>query len=316
VRRTFITALLCVIALVTACSDSDDDVASTGGTDPTTAPAEAQFPVTVEAANGEVTIEAQPEQIVSLSPTATEMVFAIGAGDQVVAVDDQSDYPEGVPTTDLSGYSTLFNAEAVASYEPDLVVMADDAGDSVKALEAIEIPVLNLTAAATLEDTYEQLEILGDATGHPEEASAVVEEMRSDIDELTADLPQPEEPLTYYHELDDTLFSVTSETFIGQVYALAGLENVADSVGEDAGGYPQLSAEFLVDSDPDLIFLADTECCQQNAETLAARPGFGGLSAVTEGNVVELSDDVASRWGPRVVDFLESVIDAVEAAQT
>jgi iron complex transport system substrate-binding protein len=309
--------LLCVGALVAgACSDGDDDVAATGGTDPTTAPpAAAEFPVTVEAANGEVTIEAQPERIVSLSPTATEMVFAIGAGEQVVAVDDQSDYPEGVPTTDLSGYSTLFNAEAVANYEPDLVLIADDAGESVDALEAIDIPVLNLTAAATLDDSYEQLDVLGDATGHPAEATELVEEMKADIEDLTADLPRPAEPLTYYHELDNTLFSVTSETFIGQLYALAGLENVADAVEDDAGGYPQLSAEFLVDADPDLIFLADTECCQQTTETLAARPGFADLTAVTDGNVVELSDDVASRWGPRVVDLLRSIIEAVEEVQ-
>jgi iron complex transport system substrate-binding protein len=244
------------------------------------------------------------------------MVFAIGAGEQVVAVDDESDYPEGVPTTDLSGYPATFNAEAVASYEPDLVLMADDAGDSVEALEAIDIVVLNLTAAVTLDDTYEQLETLGDATGHPAEAAELVEEMQADIDELTADLPRPAEPLTYYHELDNTLYSVTSETFIGQVYALAGLENVADGVDDSAGGYPQLSAEYLVSTDPDLIFLADTECCQQSAETLAARPGFAGLTAVSEGNVVELSDDVASRWGPRVVDLLRSVIEAVEEAQT
>jgi iron complex transport system substrate-binding protein len=105
---------------------------------------------------------------------------------------------------------------------------------------------------------------------------------------------------------------VTSSTFIGQVYALAGLENVADAAdpnGEFAG-YPQLSPEFLVDADPDFIFLADTECCQQSAATLAERPGFDALTAVQEGRVVELSDDVASRWGPRLVDFLRSIIEA------
>ena len=138
--------------------------------------------------------------------------------------------------------------------------------------------------------------------------------MKTDIDELTSDLPEGGDPLTYYHELDDTLYSVTSDTFIGQVYSLADLESIADAVDDDAGGYPQLSAEHLVQSDPDLIFLADAECCQQSAETLAARPGFADLTAIKEGNVVELDEDIASRWGPRVVDLLETIIDAVRSS--
>ena len=192
---------------------------------------------------------------------------------------------------------------------------SDPSGELATSLEQLGIEVLALPAAATLQDTYDQIEQLGDATGHAEEAGELVESMQADIEELTADLPERTTPLTYFHELDSTLYSVTSTTFIGELYTLAGLENVADPADTDGqyGGYPQLSAEFLVDADPDLIFLADTKCCQQTAETFAARPGFANLKAVTGGNVVLLDDDIASRWGPRVVDFLRTIIEAVEA---
>src|SRR5690606_18183419 len=147
----------------------------------------------------------------------------------------------------------------------------------------------------------------GELTGHPEEATDLIEQMRADIDELVAGIPEWDEAPTYYHELDPTFYSVTSNTFLGELYGLFGLENIADAASEgdaDNGGYPQLSAEYIIEADPDLIFLADTVCCQQTAETVAARPGWDGISAVQNGNVVELNDDIASRWGPRVVDLL------------
>ncbi|HEX6568003.1 MAG TPA: ABC transporter substrate-binding protein [Acidimicrobiales bacterium] len=261
--------------------------------------------------DGEATAAADaPQRIVSLSPAATEMLFAVGAGDQVVAVDDQSDYPEGVPVTDLSGYEP--NVEAIATYSPDLVVASDLPEDVTAGLEALDVEVLNLPAATTLDDSYAQLADLGVATGHEDEAADVVAGMRADIDEIVASVPERATAPTYYHELDDTLYSATSATFIGQLYSLAGLENVADAADPEGelGGYPQLSPEFLVDADPDFVFLADTECCAQDATTFAARPGFADLTSVREGKVVELSDDIASRWGPRVVDLLRSIVEA------
>lgn len=282
-------ALATAAALLVACGD---DAAESGST---------TEPVAADDA---------PQSIVSLSPTTTEMLFAIGAGDQVVAVDEQSDFPEDVPVTDLSGYEP--NVEAIASYEPDLVVASGLPEDAADGLDALDIEVLDVPAAVTLDDTYAQLAELGAATGHEDEAADVEASMRSDIDELVASVPERDEALTYYHELDDTLYSATSSTFIGEVYGLAGLENVADAADPDGalGGYPQLSPEFLVDADPDVVFLADSECCGQDATTFAARPGFAELTAVSEGRIVELDEDVASRWGPRVVDFLRAIVDA------
>lgn len=296
-----LSALLVVglLALGACGNDDDEPVAAGDDTTGTTAPAEDEEEDASDA----------PERIVSLSPSATETLFAIGADDQVVAVDAQSDYPEGVPTTDLSAYEP--NVEAIASYEPDLVIMIDDA-ELEQSLEALDIEVLVSPAPTDLEGAYAEIEKIGDATGHRTEALALASDMRAEITEIAssrADQPK----LTAYWELDPTFYSVTSSTFIGEVMSIAGITSVADEA-DDGSGYPQLSPEFIVSADPDLIVLADTECCQQDASAVAARPGWEGMQAVTEGNVVELSDDVASRWGPRLVDLLRTLAEAVEQA--
>jgi iron complex transport system substrate-binding protein len=256
----------------------------------------------------------RPKRIVSLSPTATEMLFAIGAGDQVVAVDSNSNYPAEAPKTDLSAYQP--NLEAIAGYKPDLVVYSDDPGELKAGLDKLSIPVLHQPAATKLDDTYAQFDQLGRATGHADEAGQLAASMRAEIAKIAA-ASRPERPLTYYHELDKNLYTATSKTFIGQLYGQLGLRNIADAADKDGTGYPQLSAEYVIKADPDLIFLADTKCCGQSARTVAARDGWEELTAVRTGGVVELDDDVASRWGPRVVDFLKTVaakVQTVEAA--
>ena len=305
-----LAALLAAGVLATTSCGGGDEAAPRVPSSP--APKEGVFPATVAAANGEVTLEARPDRIVSLSPTSTEMLFAIGAGDQVVAVDDNSDHPPEAPVTDLSAFEP--NVEAIAEFAPDVVVLSDDINDIVKSLEALEIPAILHPAAQSLDDTYTQIEQLGVATGNVPEAAEVVSSMQNEIEDLAGSVPGFQRPPTYYHELDQTYFSVTSETFIGQVYSLVGLENVADGAKE-GGQYPQLSAEFILDADPDVIFLADTKCCGVTAERVARRPGWEQITAVETGAVVELDDDVASRWGPRVVDLLRTVVAEVSELQ-
>ena len=294
-----------------ACSDDPAITTAPTGGSATASTGSAVFPVTVTGTNGDVTIDSRPERIVSLSPTATEDLFAIGAGDQVIAVDDQSNYPADVPTTDLSGFEP--NVEAIAGYEPDLVVFATEPGDLGSSLEGLGITALQLDAAPNLDVAYDQIEQLGAATGHVDESAALVEQMRSDIQGMV-DEAETATGVSFYYELDDTFYSVMSKTFIGQLLRMLSLENIADAVGKGSGGYPQLSAEYIIESDPDLIFLADTKCCGQSAETVAKRPGWAGLTAVAEGGVVPLDDDVASRWGPRVVELLERISGAAEAS--
>ncbi len=252
-------------------------------------------------ANAAAAIEAGEQRIVSLSPTSTEMLFAVGAGDLVVAVDEFSNFPAEAPITDLSGFTP--NVEAIAAFEPTTVYSSFP----VEGLDAIGIENVVLSSAVVIDDVYAQIEQVGAATGNVAEATELVLQMQTSIDAILADLPERETPLTYYHELDTTFFSATSSTFIGQVYSLLGLENVADAADPDgeAFGFPQLSEEFIIEADPDIIFLADTIFESQTADTVAARPGWDQLSAVQNGNVVEMNDDISSRWGPRIVEFLE-----------
>jgi iron complex transport system substrate-binding protein len=300
-RPPLVALLLALLLALTACGDSsaDDSSSEASGS------SDGQFPVTVTGDDGDLTLEGQPEKIVSMSATATEMLYAIGAGDQVEAVDSTSNYPEGVPTTDLSSFTP--NAEAIAGYDPDLVVLSDDLNGIVDALEALQVPTLLLGAAQDLDDSYAQLETLGDATGHADEAGEVIADMQDRIKAAVASVPQDVEGTRVYHELDPTFYSAAGSTFIGGIYTLFGLENIADGAADAAGGYPQLSAEYIVGQAPELIVLADTVCCEQSAETLAQRPAFDTIPAVQTGRVLEANDDVASRWGPRVADFAEQL---------
>ncbi|MGP8162505.1 MAG: ABC transporter substrate-binding protein [Acidimicrobiales bacterium] len=240
-----------------------------------------------------------PDRIISLSPTATEMLFAIGAGRQVVAVDEDSDYPPAAPRTKLSGLDP--NVEAIARYNPDLVVVSYDPEGFVKSLSALGVRVLLEPAATNLAGTYAQIESLGRVTGHERTAATLVRRMRAEIATAVAGAPRFASPPTYYYELEPDFYSVTSSTFVGRLLSMFGLRDIADTAQGASSGYPQLSDEYIVRADPQIIFLDDTICCHQSARTVAARPGWGAVTAVRDGDVVGLDDDIASRWGPRVV---------------
>jgi iron complex transport system substrate-binding protein len=299
-RRTLVLALVTLFA-VAACSSTTNNPAPASSTS-----GPADFPVTV----GSVTLTQRPTHIVSLSPTATEMLFAIGAGSQVVAADSYSDYPANAPKTDLSAYQP--NAEAIAKYQPDLVILAEDSNKIASQLAALHIPAFLSPAAKTIDDTYREFTELGALTGHQADAAAEVATIRTSVTKIVHDTPD-HRPLTYYYELDQTYYSVTSATFVGSLFSLLGLTNIADA-GNSANPYPQLSGEVIIKDNPDLIFLADTKCCGQSAQTVAKRPGWSGLTAVKTNEVVNLDDDIASRWGPRVVDLLQAIAQAVAKA--
>jgi iron complex transport system substrate-binding protein len=229
----------------------------------------------------------------------------------VVAVDDLSTYPVTAPVTGLSAFQP--SVETIAAYDPDLVVLSFDPGDVLAGLRALSIPAILQPTASSLDDAYRQIEDLGAATGRVGEAAELVAEMQADIAEVVTSAPIGEPAPTYYHEIDPGLYSATSASFVGEVYGLFGLENIADPADAEGYGYPQLSAEWIVEQDPDLIFLADTLCCGQDATAVAARPGWAGLAAVRADRVVELDDDIASRWGPRIVDMVAAIGEAVRS---
>lgn len=271
----------------------------------------AGFPVTIKTANGPVTLTAKPVRIVSLSPTATEDLFAIGAGPQVIAVDSDSDYPPNAPITKLSAYTP--NAEAIAAYKPDLVVTSYDANGLIAALGKLSIPVILQGTAASLADTYTQIDQLGAATGRATAAAALVAKLKSQIASIAAAVPKPKHPLTVYDELGTDYYSVTSKTFIGKLFTLLGLHDIADAADKTSSGYPQLSAEYIVAANPDLIVLSDTKCCGQTAAKVKARPGWSTVAALSDGGIIPMNDDIASRWGPRIVTFIRTVAAKVTA---
>jgi iron complex transport system substrate-binding protein len=272
--------------------------------------ASSAYPMTI----GTVTIKSKPDRIISLSPTSTEDLYAVGAGKQVVAVDSDSDYPADAPVTSLSGLTP--NVEAIAKYRPDLVIAAEDSDGLVSGLGKLGVPVLIEAAATNLDGAYEQIDQIGQATDHYTQAETTVASMKSQI---AADVAQAgHKDLTYYWELSaNPYYSATSQTFIGQVVSLFGLKNIADAANKASdGGYPELSEEYIVAARPQIVFLADNEAADggQTPAIVDKRPGWSVIPAVKDGEVIALNDDIASRWGPRLPQLVEEIAQAVEHA--
>lgn len=271
--------------------------------------AAAQFPVTITTPDGKVTVPRRPRRIVSLSPTATETLFAIGAGPQVIAVDDQSDYPASAPQTTLSGFTP--NVEAIASYRPDLVVTSYNPRGFIESLTRLRIPVIFHDAPKGFAGAYQQIRQLGLVTARERGATRVIRSVKGRIGRIVRAARDRTGRLSVYHELTPDFYSASSASFVGKVYAALGLENIADEADGAGTGFPQLSAEYIVASSPDVIVLADSVCCGQRPSTVAARPGWDRVSAVRTGSIVRVHDSIASRWGPRLVSFFRAMSRAL-----
>jgi len=300
-KRRTILMLLAAVSLAGCATTSASGSASSAGSG-----AHGSFPLTVSSANGPVTIKSEPHRIVSVSASATSMIYDIGAGSQVVAVDKYSTDPPSAPRTALTGFET--GAESYLTYRPDLVVLAQDPGGTVSAqLAAAGVPALVLEPATALRDTYAQITTLGRATGQEGGAATENASIKARLATIVREVGGRGRGATYYPELDPTLYSATSHTFIGALFAMLGMVNVADAAGTSGNQYPQLSPEYLIRSDPQYVFLADDVCCGQSATTFASRPGFSVLQAVRRHRVFAVPDSIASEWGPRVVVFLKMV---------
>ena len=248
-----------------------------------------------------------PKRIISLSPSATEILYAIGAGNQVIAVDDLSNYPSKAPITKLSAFSP--NVEALLNYKPDLIILNADATKALEvkaALEKLKIKVFFERAPIDLKEAYLEITALGRTTGKISGAQNVISNMKSKIS-AAIKKGKTSKKITFFHELDNTLYSATSDTFIGKVYKDFNLINVADQAATaDSAGYPQLQSEYVIKSNPKIIFLADAQY-GESLETLTKRAGWNGIAAIKNKNVVALPEDIPSRWGPRLVDFYEFI---------
>ncbi len=309
--------LVAGLALVAAaCSDAATGRSTTAPTPSTTASSVATetpaYPVTIDQGGRTVEIAAAPERIAALSATHVEMLFAIGAGDRVVAGDLYTNYPEAA--ADLPKIDSFdLNVEAVVELDPDLVILSFDPGGAVDALAAVGIPTLLFPGAASLADAYEQVRTLGRVTGNTEEARSTVADMQQNVLAAVDSAGGSAIGASVYHETDPiSFYTPNSNSFIGELYAILGLVNIADAAADEFGsGFPQLSPEYIIDADPEFIFMAGFG---EDPDSLAARPGWDTITAVREGRVFLLDTDLASRWSPRITELLWTIADAVRAA--
>jgi len=271
-----------------------------------------KYPLKIISAGFATKLPAKPLRIISLSPSATEILFAIKAGPQVLAVDDNSNYPANAPTSALSGFAP--NLEAIVALNPDFVILNKDSAKSDaihKSLTNLGIPVMMEAAARNLSDVYSEITEIGKAVDQQAKARKLIQTMKKRIAKVIKTSKRIKSQ-SFFHELDNTLYTATSKTFIGNVYRDLGLINVADAArGADSSGYPQLSAEYLIQSNPEIIFLADAQY-GESISTVKARPGWQSISAVKNGRIIELPADIPSRWGPRILDFYEWVAKSIK----
>ena len=270
-----------------------------------------KYPLTVKFGGYTTKITKKPTKIISLSPSATEIFFALGAGSQILAVDDYSNYPANAPVSEISAFEP--SVEAILAKKPDLVLLSIDSTKAPQirnALVKLGIPVLMEKAPATLKDVYAENTLLARVTDRQAGAVKLNASMAKSIKETLAKAKKSSK-VRIFHELDDTYFSATSNTFIGKVYKDFGVVNIADAAaGADNSGYPQLSAEYLLKSDPQVIFLADAQY-GVTADAVSKRAGWSQISAVKNKKIVELPADIPSRWGPRLVDFYKLIGDSL-----
>jgi iron complex transport system substrate-binding protein len=278
------------------------------------APAERTFTDTL---GREVTLSGTPARIISLAPSVTEILFAIGAGPQVVGVTTFCNFPpEAEALPEIGGFSArTISVEAIVDLQPDLVIAgAASQLAVVEALEPLGIPALVLDPA-NLEAVFANIEQLGTITGHEDEAAATVADIRTRMDAVAATvatIPAEERPEVFWEVFDEPLMTAGPNTFIGQLIDLAGATNVFADASED---YPQISAEAIVERDPSVIMGPDSHADKLTPELVAARPGWGEITAVKTGQIYLLDGDMSSRPGPRLADALEDLARALYPEQ-
>ena len=313
-RKFFVLTLL--IALLAACAPQATATVAPAATDAPATQAATAVPATEAAGitltdglGREVKLEGPAQRIVSLAPSITEFLFAVGAGSQTVGRDDASNFPEAALNVTSIGttYGDL-NTEAIVALTPDLVIAAQaNTPEQVKSLEDLGITVYYLKDPVTFAELYEQVEFFGQLTGHEEEASALAESLAARVDAVTAAVANVTEKPKVFYEIDGTdaskPWTTGPGTFIDTMINMAGGVNVG---GVLSAPYAQISAEEIVSQNPDIIVLGDA-AFGVTSESVAARAGWGEITAVKDGSIFPFDDSLASRPGPRLVDGLEQL---------
>ena len=289
------------LALLAVACDDDDGEGGAAEADP--AAESPAFPRTIEDSGGaSVTIAAPPQRIVSHSPGVTEILFAIGAGGRVVAADEFSDYPAATAQLQRVAYASP-DPERELALDPDLVLMAANQLQQVEQFRGLGMTVLYVEEAATVAGVLDSVRLFGELTGNEQRAEALAEEMRARIEAVTAELADLERGPRVFFELDSTLFTVGSDTFVGDLLTLLKASNIAEGA---TSPFPQLTAEAVIEANPEVVLLADGEF-GESLETACARPGWSAIAACETGRVHAIDPDLTNRPGPRVVEGLEQI---------
>ena len=250
-----------------------------------------------------VTIDGIPERIVSVAPTPTEILFAVGAGDQIVGVDDYSDYPVAAANLTKVGAYPL-NLESIVALEPDLIVSGDLVPRAqLDQLEAQGIPYV-LFADRTLEDVFKTIQLAGVITGHVTEADDLVQSLSERVEAVTnktlaAGVSRPEVYVEYY-----PMWTYGPGSFGDDLIKLAGGRNIAENTSSE---YPEITSEFIIAEDPEIIVYTVGVMSTTTPESIAARAGWDNITAVEDGAIYPIDDNLISRYGPRIVDGFEDL---------
>jgi len=245
-----------------------------------------------------------PKRIISLSPSITEILFEIGSGNQVIAVDNLSNYPNEAPITDISAYDP--NIEAISLLNPDLVILSYNIKNLKAALKKIGIETIYLPAPLNFEDILDQIDYLGLQTGNEDKAKKLISKMKNRMKTLQK-LRENEKATKIYHEIDPNYYSPSKFSFIGDIYQKLNYKNVADKADISNLGYPKLSPELIISENPDLIVLPGKD--NKYVEKVKLRPGWGYIEAVKKNNFLLTNNDIASRWGPRILNFASILVE-------
>lgn len=267
-------------------------------------------PTPIEVTDGlerRVSLAAPAQRIVSMAPSNTEILFAIGAGEQVVGRDEFSDYPvEASSILSIGGGFGDYNNEAIVNLQPDLVIAAEiNTPEQVKALEDLGINVFYLANPTSLDEMYGNLLIVAQLTGHETEAASLVDSLKSRVTAVEEKMREVAERPQVFYELDATdpnaPYTAAAGTFIDTLIGMAGGENIAHDMG---GQYIQVSAEELLVRNPRIILLGDA-AYGITPEVVSSRPGWEAIEAIKEQQIFAFDDNLVSRPGPRLVDGLE-----------
>ena len=299
--------LTLLVAATAGCGGGDGDGGGGGSAASSAATGEGPFPLTITDASGTAVVMASPPgRIISYSPGATEILFAIGAGGRVVAADRFSDYPAAAEALPKLEYLDP-DPEAALALEPDLMLFASAQRAQLQQFRDLGMTVLFLPEPDSIEGIYEQIRLLGRLTANVDAAERLAAEMRDRIAVVTDAIAGVEQGPRVFFELSAELYTVAPDTFVGGMLSTLKAHNVAAGAPTS---FPQLSAEAVIDADPEVVLLADAEFGESLA-SLAARPGWAGVSAVVNGRVYAIDPDTTNRPGPRIADGIEAIARAL-----